>query len=83
MSSINDIKILFRFYSDILDAETVETLLAEVYDKEANYYKITGIPFYAPDIALGNIVWAEFSLKEEALTYRKTIEHSGNSTIHA
>jgi hypothetical protein len=82
MPTDNDIKILFRFYSDILDAETVETLPAQIHIKEVNYYKITSIPFYAPDTALGDIVWAEFSPKEETLTYRKTIEHSGNSVIH-
>jgi hypothetical protein len=81
MSSDNLTKILFRFYSDILDEETVETMWAEVYDLEKNYYKIANIPFYA-FIAADDIIWAEFSKTEEMLTYRKTITASGNSTIH-
>jgi len=81
MPNNNLVKILFRFYSDILDEETVETLQAEPVDEGNGYYKISNIPFYA-SIASGDIVWAEYSKAESALTYRKTIEPGGNSTIH-
>jgi hypothetical protein len=81
MPSDNLVKILFRFYSDILDEETVETMWASVYDLEKNYYKIGNIPFYA-FIAADDIIWAEYSKTEEMLTYRKTVIYSGNSTIH-
>ena len=81
MPADNLTKVLFRFYSDILDEETVETMWAEVIDAGKNYYKIDNIPFYAA-VATGDIVWAEHSKTEEMLTYRKTVQHSGNSTIH-
>jgi hypothetical protein len=78
----NLVKILFRFYSDILDKETVETMWAEIADEEKGYYKLSNIPFYIPKIASKDIIWAEFKTSEGMLTYRKTIQCSGNSTIH-
>ena len=83
MSDDNLVKILFRFYSDILDEETIETLQTEDVDVEHGYYKLRGIPFYASKIAIGDIVWAEYNEADKMLTYRKTVQHSGNSTIHA
>lgn len=83
MPEANLVKILFRFYSNVLDAETVETVWGEVFDKEYGYYKINNIPFYIPEIASDDIVWAEYSDTEGMLIYRKTIQFSGNSTIHA
>jgi hypothetical protein len=83
MPDDNLIKILFRFYSDILEEETTEILSAEVFDNEYGYYKLVSIPFYAPKTAPGDIVWAEYNKTEAMLTYRKTIQPSGNSIIHA
>jgi hypothetical protein len=83
MSDKNSVKIFFRFYSDILEEETTETLLAEIDNKEYGYYKLSSIPFYVPKIATGDIVWAEYNEREGMLTYRKTVQHSGNSTLHA
>jgi hypothetical protein len=76
-------KMFFSFYSDILEEETTETVWAEVVDIEKGYYKIETIPFYIPKVASGDIVWATHSEKEGMLAYRKTIQYSGNSTIHA
>ena len=39
------------------------------------------IPFYAPSIASDDIIFAEYDELEQMLTYRETIEYSGNSTI--
>jgi hypothetical protein len=83
MSEDNSVKIFFRFYSDILEEETTETLLAEIENKEYDYYKLSSIPFYVPKIAPGDVVWAEYNESEGMLTFRKTVQHSGNSTIHA
>lgn len=77
----NYVKISFRFYSDVLDQETVETMWATIVDKEKGFYKLDSIPFYAPLVASGDLVYAEFDDQEQQLTYRETIEHSGNSTI--
>ena len=74
------VKILFRFYSDILESWTVETLWAEIVNADKGLYKLDNIPFYA-SVSCEDIVYAEFDTDEEMLTYRKTIEHSGNSTI--
>ncbi len=78
----NYTKILFRFYSDILDEWTVETMWAEIMDAEKSLYKLDSIPFYAPSIASDDIVFAEYDESEKMLTYRDTFEYSGNSTIH-
>jgi len=82
MADDNLVKILFRFYSDILDEHTVETMWAEVVDDEKGYYKIDNIPFYVPVLASGDVVKAKYNDAEQMLTYVETIEHSGNSTIH-
>lgn len=78
----NLVKILFRFYSDILEDETVETMWAEVIDREKGHYQIDNIPFYAPLVASDDIVFAKYDERESMLTYRETIQYSGNSTIH-
>ena len=75
-----DVKILFRFFSNLLDEWTVETMWAETINSEEGLYKLSNIPFYA-SVSCDDIVFAEYDQDEETLTYRKTIEHSGNSTI--
>lgn len=74
------VKILFRFYSDVLDEWTVETLWAETIDKDKGLYKIDSIPFYA-SIASDDIVHAEYDEDEKMLTYRDIVQYSGNSLI--
>jgi hypothetical protein len=74
------VKILFRFYSNVLDQWTVETMWAEVVDAGRGLYKMDSIPFYA-SIASDDIVFAEYDEDEKMLTYRETVEYSGNSTI--
>jgi len=76
----NLVKILFRFYSDVLDEWTVETIWAEVIDKNKGLYKIDSIPFYAT-VTSDDIVFAEYDEKEKMLTYKETVEYSGNSLI--
>lgn len=78
---VNYVKILFRFHSDVLDEETVETMWATIVDKNKGLYKLDSIPFYAPLVASDDIVFAEFDEQEQMLTYRKTAEYSGNSTV--
>jgi len=82
MPESNLVSILFRLYSTILEEEHFETLDAEIVNEEYGYFKIKTIPFYLPKLAAGDVVWAEFKEKEGMLTYRKTVKHSGNSTIH-
>ncbi len=77
----NYVKILFRFYSDVLEEETVETMWATIVDKENGLYKIDNIPFYVPLLASDDIVFAEYDKDEEMLTFRETVKYSGNSTV--
>lgn len=77
----NYVKILFRFHSDIFDEEMVETMWATVVDRDNGLYKLDNIPFYAPLIASDDIVFAEFDDYEQMLTYRRTENYSGNSTV--
>lgn len=74
------VKILFRFFSNVLDEWTVETIWADTIDADKGLYKLDSIPFYAP-VASDDIVFAEYDDTEQILTYRKTIEYSGNSTV--
>lgn len=84
MTELNDtkyVKIIFKFYSQILDEETIETMWAEIIDEDKGHYKLDSIPFYAPLLASEDIIFAEFDEDEQRLIYRYTITHSGNSTI--
>jgi hypothetical protein len=74
-------KILFRYHSDILDEEVVETMWLEIIDSEKGIYKLDSIPFYGPLIATDDIFYAKYDESEEMVTYKKTISISGNSII--
>lgn len=78
----NFVKILFKFYSDLFEQDMVETLWAVKVDVEKGLYKLDNIPFYVPLLASEDIIYAEFDASEDRLVYVKTIEDSGNSTIH-
>ena len=72
----NFVKILFRFFSNVLDEWTLETIWAKVFDKEKGLYKIDNIPFYA-SVASGDIVFAEYDHTEQMLTYKETSRNNG------
>ncbi|PVX47705.1 uncharacterized protein DUF4265 [Flavobacterium sp. 103] len=74
-------KILFRYHSDILDEEVVETMWSEIIDSEKGIYKLDNIPFYGPLIATDDIFYAKYDEIEETVVYKETIEISGNSII--
>jgi hypothetical protein len=73
-------KILFSFYSNVLEQWTKETLWGKVIDREKGTYKIESIPFYA-SVGSADIVLAEHDEDEQMLVYADTVEYSGNSTI--
>lgn len=75
------VKILFRFFSDLLDMDMDETIWANVEDQELGYYRIDSIPFYVTALATDDIVHAEYDDQEHMLTYRNMVKESGNSTI--
>ncbi len=75
------VKILFRFHSNLLDEVVVETMWAIVVDSSKGQYRLDSIPFYAESLASGDLVFAEYDNDEEMLTYRETLEYSGNTTI--
>jgi hypothetical protein len=77
----NFVKILFRFYSNVLEQETTEAMWATIVDKDKGLYKLDNIPFYGPLVASDDIVFAEYDETEQMLTYRRTVEYSGNSII--
>lgn len=77
----NHVKILFRYHSSVLDEWTVETMWAEIVDSKKGLYKLDNIPFYGPLVATDDIIFAEYDDDEERLTYRKTVENSGNSVV--
>ena len=75
------VKILTKYFSDVLDEIVVETLWAEVVDEEKGWYKVDNIPFYGAEFSCGDVVLAEYDEAEMCLVYRKVVEHSGNSTV--
>ena len=77
----NSVKILFRYYSSVLDEWTVETMWADVVDADKGLYKLDSIPFYGPLVASDDIIFAEYDEDEGRLTYRETIKNSGNSIV--
>lgn len=81
MAEIKHEKILFKYHSNILDETTVETMWAEIIDKDNGIYKLDNIPFYGPQIATDDEFYAEFDESEQMLTYRKTTKFSGNSIV--
>ena len=75
------VKILTKYFSDVLDEIVVETLWAEVVDEGKGWYKIDNVPFYGAEFSCGDVVLAEYDDTEMCLVYRKVVEHSGNSTV--
>ena len=75
------VKILTKYFSDVLDEIVVETLWAEVIDEEKGWYKIDNIPFYGAEFSCGDVVLAEYDEEEMCLVYKKVVEYSGNSTV--
>jgi hypothetical protein len=77
----NHKKITFKYYSNILEEEVVETMWCEIIDESKGIYKLDNIPFYGPLIASDDIFYAEFDDNEEGLVFREVIESSGNSVV--
>jgi hypothetical protein len=75
------VKVLFRFYSRVLEKDVIETMWAVVIDKSNGLYKLDSIPFYGPPIASGDIFFAEFDKDEDMLIFRKVRKISGNSIV--
>lgn len=58
-----------------------EVALATVFDEQKGLYELDTLPFYASLLAYDDLVFAEFDEESKMLVYKKTIEHSSNSTI--
>lgn len=74
-------KVLFRYYSSVLEEETVETMWAIPIEETKGLFKLDSIPFYGPPIASDDIFFAEYDEQEKRLTFREVREHSGNSIV--
>lgn len=81
MEDVEQVPILFKFYSDLLEQNVIETLWADVVNDQLSYYKIDSIPAYTQYIAPDDIVLAEFDDTEKMLVYKETIIASGNSVV--
>ena len=81
MAEVKHEKILFKYHSTVLDEITVETMWAEIIDKDNGIYKLDNIPFYGPLIATDDEFYAEFDESEQMLSYKKTTKFSGNSIV--
>lgn len=54
---------------------------AIIVDTAKGLYKLDSIPYYGPMVASDDIVFAEYDDDEKMLTYRTTVEYSGNSIV--
>jgi hypothetical protein len=81
MQQEQPVKVLFRYYSKVLEHETIETMWATVVDEKNGLYKLDSIPFYGPEIASDDIFFAEFDKGEKMLTFREVRQPSGNSIV--
>jgi hypothetical protein len=75
----NHKKITFKYYSNFLEEEVIETMWCKIVDESKGIYKLDNIPFYGPLIASDDIFYAEFD--EDVLVYKEVIESSGNSVV--
>jgi hypothetical protein len=75
------VKVLFRYYSNILEEETVETMWALPVDMAKGLYQLDSIPFYGPDVAPDDVFYAEYSEEEGMLIFREVRQRSGSSVI--
>jgi hypothetical protein len=75
------IKFLYRFYSDTLEQETVETMWAIKAEVDKGLYKLDSIPFYAKSLAVGDIIEVQYDDDEHAFVLTDIVEYSGHSTI--
>ena len=82
MTQLNNdrVKILFRFFSNVLNKWTVETMWAQTIDKDKGLFKIDNIPFFV-SVASGDTVLAGYDETEQMLTYKDSVEPSGNSIV--
>lgn len=74
-------KVLFRYYSDVLEDDVVETMWAEIIDDQKGLYKLDSIPFYGPMISCRDVFKATFDEVEKMLVFNEVFEFSGNSVI--
>ena len=81
MKDDNFKKITFKYFSDVLEEETVETMWAEIIDTEKGIYKLDSIPFYGPLIASDDIFYAKYDEDEKSLIFKEIIKSSGNSVV--
>jgi len=81
--SLELVKVVFRFFSELFDKEMIETMWCMPLDAELGLYQIDNIPFYAPLLAADDVIFAEKDDSEGGmLAFKKVMEASGNSTIH-
>ncbi len=75
------IKVLFKYYSNILEEYVSENMWAITINKEKGIYKLDSIPFYGISIATGDEFFAEFDENENSLVFRKITKYSDNSVV--
>ncbi|WP_164714329.1 DUF4265 domain-containing protein [Chitinophaga rhizosphaerae] len=78
---MSHVSMLLYYHSDVTGDETAETVLALPVDATKGFYRIDGIPFYAPGLACGDVVQATPDKPGAPLVFRRLLSASGHSTI--
>lgn len=74
-------KVLYRFHSNTLEEEVVETFWASEIDKGKGIYRLESIPFYAKSLAYGDLIEVKYDEDENSLVLSDILEFSGHSTV--
>ncbi len=72
-SHMPHISLLLYYHSDVTGDETAETVLALPVDPARGFYRIDGIPLYAPGLACGDVVQATAEQPGSVLVFRRLL----------
>ena len=76
-----NVKIVFKFFSNVLDDGQLETMWAKTIDKTTGLYKLDKHSLSMLLLHLTMLYLQSMTRQKQQLIYRKTIHPSGNSTI--
>ncbi|MEL7251873.1 MAG: DUF4265 domain-containing protein [Bacteroidota bacterium] len=77
----DQVTIIFKYHSPVLDEPVEEELWAKPVDATAGSYELVSIPFYGLPLATADQFEAQVDAQDGRLTYQNTLRNSGNSVV--